>query len=41
MSQTQAAGKLGVSVRTLQDWEQRRRQPRGLALAALEKAISR
>jgi putative transcriptional regulator len=35
LSQDQFAGLLGVSVRTLQDWEQGRRRPQGPALALL------
>jgi putative transcriptional regulator len=35
LSQEAFAGLLGVSVRTLQDWEQGRRSPRGPALALL------
>ncbi|MFZ4777049.1 MAG: helix-turn-helix domain-containing protein [Terrimicrobiaceae bacterium] len=35
-SQSQAAAAWGISKRTLQEWEQGRRIPRGLALAALE-----
>lgn len=35
MSQPEFAGMLGVSVRTLQDWEQGRRQPSGAAKALL------
>jgi putative transcriptional regulator len=31
LSQSELAGLLGVSVRTLQDWEQGRRQPSGAA----------
>ena len=34
-SQAAAAARLGVNVRTYQQWEQGRRAPRGLALAAL------
>jgi putative transcriptional regulator len=36
LSQSQAATALGVPVRTLQEWEQGRRSPRGLAESALE-----
>jgi putative transcriptional regulator len=39
LSQSQAASELGVSVRTLQEWEQGRMQPRGLALSALEQML--
>jgi DNA-binding transcriptional regulator YiaG len=35
LSQRQAAAHLGVPKRTLQEWEQGRRSPRGLAWAAL------
>lgn len=35
MSQTEFAKLLGVSVRTLQDWEQRRREPSGAAKTLL------
>lgn len=35
MSQSAFAGLLGVSVRTLQDWEQGRREPQGPAVALL------
>lgn len=35
MSQSAFAGLLGVSTRTLQDWEQGRRSPQGPAIALL------
>ncbi len=35
LSQTEFAALLGVSVRTLQDWEQGRRKPRGAARTLL------
>ncbi len=35
MSQSVFAGLLGVSTRTLQDWEQGRREPQGPAVALL------
>ena len=35
LSQSAFAGLLGVSVRTLQDWEQGRRHPQGPAVALL------
>lgn len=35
LSQSSFAGLLGVSVRTLQDWEQGRRTPQGPAIALL------
>jgi putative transcriptional regulator len=35
MSQSAFAGLLGVSMRTLQDWEQGRRTPQGPAIALL------
>jgi len=38
MSQSEFAGMLGVSVRTLQDWEQGRRQPSRAAKALLRVA---
>ena len=38
LSQCAFAAMLGVSVRTLQDWEQGRRQPQGPALALLRVA---
>lgn len=41
LSQTGAARALGVSVRTFQEWEQGRRQPRGLARVALDQALRR
>lgn len=40
MSQPEFAGMLGVSVRTLQDWEQGRRQPSGAAKALLKVATA-
>lgn len=41
LSQSQAASAWGVSKRTLQEWEQGRHAPRGLALVALEKILTR
>jgi putative transcriptional regulator len=41
LSQSEAAETLGVSVRTLQEWEQGRRTPRGLALTSLLERIGR
>lgn len=38
-SQSEAALKLHISTRTLQEWEQRRAEPRGLARVAIEAAI--
>lgn len=35
LSQSDFAGLLGVSIRTLQDWEQGRRNPQGPAIALL------
>ena len=35
LTQSAFAGMLGVSLRTLQDWEQGRRQPQGPAIALL------
>jgi len=39
-TQEEAAAKLGVSVRTLQNWEIARNMPRGFGLAALFKVIA-
>ena len=39
LSQSEAALRLQISKRTLQEWEQERAEPRGLASAAIEKAI--
>ena len=39
LSQTEAALKLQISARTLQEWEQGRAQPRGLALSAINQRI--
>ena len=41
LSQSQFAGMLGVSARTLQDWEQGRREPSGAAKALLRDAAGR
>lgn len=41
LSQTAFAGLMGVSVRTVQDWEQGRRKPSGPALALLRIAEQR
>ncbi|MFI4940711.1 MAG: helix-turn-helix domain-containing protein [Burkholderiales bacterium] len=38
LSQSQFAGLMGVSVRTLQDWEQGRRKPSGAAVTLLRVA---
>lgn len=38
LSQAQFAGLMGVSVRTLQEWEQGRRRPSGAALTLLKAA---
>lgn len=38
LSQSQFAGLMGVSVRTLQEWEQGRRQPSGAAMTLLKVA---
>ena len=35
LSQSQFAALMGVSIRTLQDWEQRRRNPSGAAMTLL------
>ncbi len=40
LSQQQFAGLLGVSARTLQDWEQGRREPTGAAKTLLRVAVS-
>ena len=40
LTQADAAKKLGISVRTLQNWEIARNMPRGFGLAALLKAIA-
>jgi DNA-binding transcriptional regulator YiaG len=39
LSQSEAALRLQISKRTLQEWEQGRAEPRGLAWAAIEKTI--
>ena len=39
LSQSEAPLKLQISKRTLQEWEQHRAAPRGLARTAIEKAI--
>jgi DNA-binding transcriptional regulator YiaG len=41
LSQSEAAVKLQISKRTLQEWEQGRAQPRHLALDAITKLIKR
>lgn len=40
LSQSQAAEEWGISKRTLQQWEQSRSSPRGLALKALESILA-
>ena len=40
LSQSEAAVKLRISARTLQEWDQNRARPRGLALAAINQVIS-
>lgn len=40
LSQSEFAGLLGVSLRTLQDWEQGRREPTGAARTLLKVAVS-
>ena len=39
LTQADAAKKLGISIRTLQNWEIARNMPRGYGLTALMKAI--
>jgi DNA-binding transcriptional regulator YiaG len=39
LSQSEAAMRLQISKRTLQEWEQGRAEPQGFAQAAMEKAI--
>jgi DNA-binding transcriptional regulator YiaG len=41
LSQGKAAFKLQISIRTLQEWEQGRAAPRGIAFVALHKLIAR
>jgi DNA-binding transcriptional regulator YiaG len=41
LSQSGAALQLQISTRTLQNWEQGRREPKGFALRALRETISR
>ena len=41
LSQAQFATLLGVSKRTLQDWEQGRREPSGAAKSLIERAMQR
>jgi putative transcriptional regulator len=41
LSQSQFAARMGVSVRTLQDWEQGRRKPSGAALTLIRIAQMR
>lgn len=41
LTQAQAAAKLGVTHRTLENWEQGTSAPRGLALAAIRKRLAR
>jgi len=41
LSQSEAALKLNISARTLQEWEQGRAQPRGLALSAVNQLLRR
>ena len=38
-SQSEAALKLKISTRTLQEWEQNRARPRGLAMTAINQAM--
>ncbi len=39
LSQSEAALKLKISTRTLQEWEQNRARPQGLALTAVNQVI--
>lgn len=39
-TQSEAAAKLGISVRTLQNWEIARNMPRGFGLVALVKVLT-
>jgi DNA-binding transcriptional regulator YiaG len=41
LTQAAAATRLGVSLRTFQEWEQGRMAPRGFALSALMERIER
>ena len=41
LSQSEAALRLNISKRTLQEWEQGRAKPRHLAMAAITAALSR
>jgi putative transcriptional regulator len=41
LSQSAAAQRLGLTLDTLQNWEQSRNQPRGLARASLLKLIAK
>ena len=41
ISQSQAAREWGISKRTLQEWEQGRRSPRGLYLQAVERILEK
>ena len=41
LSQSQAARAWGISKRTLQEWEQGRRAPRGLYLQAIERILEK
>lgn len=40
LSQSEAAARWGVNVRTLQDWELGRNEPRGFARTQLEKLLA-
>jgi DNA-binding transcriptional regulator YiaG len=40
LSQSEAAAKWGISLRTLQQWEQGRSQPQGLAMQKLRELIA-
>ena len=41
LSQSKMAIRLGVPVRTLQEWEQGRHEPRGFALTALHERLDK